>query len=1101
MKKIFKKRRSSHGVALLFALGILSLLLILGLAFVSNALLAQKAASNNSNRALAKMLAQSAISRVATSLMVYQHALLVDNDLDELPKDFSSICSYSEDVSGDDNTIKNLQDQLQFSTRSLTNQYSKLAYPGNVLGYEPTNSEARWELIYDDYSEAEDKRKIIGRIAFQVLPPTSNSRLNLAHSLKGAATRTALSPQDPLRLGRDINEINIEYARSFGNSTTSNPILKDILDPTSLPEYYEELYTAYGADIFKEDIDNRKEWIERWFGEGENPVESEAYRFKDNSSEGFAYRFNLAADLTNFYPSSNSANSNDRVEALSGDSKDFNERADNLPTNYGIPFLRKIGNDKGSFENRESFRKQIIANLNDYCDTDNVPTSDTAASTWKNLPTTVTYTGNEKTPYINEVGFGVKLFPIQENGGVYENSLVLKTAVIPELIVELIDIYGSPGRNYTYHGSLEKLQFEMTMSLAGTIIYDQNNGTAITEKKHPFIQDFDSDLLSFSLTTTPRTITINFADPTRAKDFSKGYQIGSAPILDAGTNYQTVSSKDVFSTIKGLMPTAPDGSTNTFKEIQIKAVRYQIKSFKFALGAMALTDNNNSDSGVDFVRRPFTPQDINVKYSDNINFTFTPFANLANAADLTGDDISVTKAAGYLPLTQDAASDGSSVSSIFYVGGVEAVDPRQNLNVDVDQTDPYKTDWIYNPQIADFKNSEKALSMTVVEGNTLLNNLTQGLRNSVTSARPDSTTLTDYTSPFDSIKLTSTGFDEEEVDDPAWVNDADHLSTAVISNHPMQSLWELGAIHRAAPWQTINLKKAGSPSKANYPIQPEDHTLKADTNWEAAGVSYKVGDGGLLDEVAISPNNKARNYGRVDVNMLWENDPQRDKDNADKMRDYDHDMAGALFINLRYNQNLTDFNNGNKPSVSSGAGLEINDSNRDIWATAIGRLMSSSGLSSSDQDKDRLFESRAQFIDWEINDGSIHSLKNAFGLISPSDLKNDASQEEIIGKTVNLLSASTGTLPNVVQVLIVAQTIRDIDGRNIVKLRYDGEALDKECKFGTLDIRQDKSSNIPESVAPYIYFDEITGECKIIVTLDRNPTTGRMMVRRIDYLD
>ena len=74
MKKIFKKRRSSRGVALLFALGILSLLLILGLAFVSNALLAQKAASNNSNRALAKMLAQSAISRVAIVLEVMLHA-------------------------------------------------------------------------------------------------------------------------------------------------------------------------------------------------------------------------------------------------------------------------------------------------------------------------------------------------------------------------------------------------------------------------------------------------------------------------------------------------------------------------------------------------------------------------------------------------------------------------------------------------------------------------------------------------------------------------------------------------------------------------------------------------------------------------------------------------------------------------------------------------------------------------------------------------------------------------------------------------------------------------------------------------------------------
>ena len=44
MKKIFQKRKKPRGVALLFALGILSLLLILGLAFVSNSLLAQKAA-------------------------------------------------------------------------------------------------------------------------------------------------------------------------------------------------------------------------------------------------------------------------------------------------------------------------------------------------------------------------------------------------------------------------------------------------------------------------------------------------------------------------------------------------------------------------------------------------------------------------------------------------------------------------------------------------------------------------------------------------------------------------------------------------------------------------------------------------------------------------------------------------------------------------------------------------------------------------------------------------------------------------------------------------------------------------------------------------
>lgn len=60
MKKRKKDFRGQRGIALLFALGMLSLLLILGLAFVTNALVAQKVAQNNSSRSQAKMLAQSA---------------------------------------------------------------------------------------------------------------------------------------------------------------------------------------------------------------------------------------------------------------------------------------------------------------------------------------------------------------------------------------------------------------------------------------------------------------------------------------------------------------------------------------------------------------------------------------------------------------------------------------------------------------------------------------------------------------------------------------------------------------------------------------------------------------------------------------------------------------------------------------------------------------------------------------------------------------------------------------------------------------------------------------------------------------------------------
>ncbi|MDD3886857.1 MAG: hypothetical protein PHI35_08290 [Victivallaceae bacterium] len=63
------KNRRQRGVALLFTLGIISLLLVLGLAFVTTSIMARKVAANNSNRSQAKMLAQSAVSRAALAVM------------------------------------------------------------------------------------------------------------------------------------------------------------------------------------------------------------------------------------------------------------------------------------------------------------------------------------------------------------------------------------------------------------------------------------------------------------------------------------------------------------------------------------------------------------------------------------------------------------------------------------------------------------------------------------------------------------------------------------------------------------------------------------------------------------------------------------------------------------------------------------------------------------------------------------------------------------------------------------------------------------------------------------------------------------------------
>ena len=98
MKKRKKDFRGQRGIALLFALGMLSLLLILGLAFVTNALVAQKVAQNNSSRSQAKMLAQSAISRMTVSLMYYNYAAANPTTGFKI-KDFSEIYSYDRGTS------------------------------------------------------------------------------------------------------------------------------------------------------------------------------------------------------------------------------------------------------------------------------------------------------------------------------------------------------------------------------------------------------------------------------------------------------------------------------------------------------------------------------------------------------------------------------------------------------------------------------------------------------------------------------------------------------------------------------------------------------------------------------------------------------------------------------------------------------------------------------------------------------------------------------------------------------------------------------------------------------------------------------------------
>ncbi|MDD5663195.1 MAG: hypothetical protein PHT71_02920 [Victivallaceae bacterium] len=108
--------------------------------------------------------------------------------------------------------------------------------------------------------------------------------------------------------------------------------------------------------------------------------------------------------------------------------------ADDYAIGRGIQWLANFGYDdegnllndelKGTFGNILHRRQQIAANLKDYCDSDDIPTSDVLPKNWKltgvdgtDIPT---YTGNEKTLYLNEVqtrvNIGATLIPTTAEG-------------------------------------------------------------------------------------------------------------------------------------------------------------------------------------------------------------------------------------------------------------------------------------------------------------------------------------------------------------------------------------------------------------------------------------------------------------------------------------------------------------------------------------------------------------------------------------------------------------------------------------------------------------------------------------------------------------
>lgn len=1107
---MFRKavHKNESGVALLFALGILSLLLVLGLAFASNALLAQKVARNNSNRSQAKLLAQSAISRIATAIMYYQFQAANWSPA-IIPVDYSDIYSYGKD-----------KDNKVFADGLFSKDDSLLTPPSSVSTEQPTTEtfqKPKWAFIFDK-PESEADRKIVGRIAYQQVPGSNGaSKITMDSVLRGvypqkshATGGTPGTNHEPweYRWGKTISELNFNTSTPLNNWNSYKPAESALTETTfsSIPAFF----TAYGTEYFSgEYADEKKAFFERWFTGGTEPVEPEFYRYETvangvTTEYKLYHRFNLGdIDKCNLGEDqwydrfrndrvTLSKNSTAILDKLAGSSAEFKLTDELTPADTGIPFLKQITNEheQGTFSTLEARRKQIAANLNDYCDPDSIPTSDVDATNWsvEEDVTEPTFTGNERTPYIYELGYRLAIHQgdatktagiAAKADGNFSFQLDLYPAVKLAVIYEDIPTGFS---SFSFRNSVRELALkgEITGATYYGIKYEYRDSDGKTQSDTVDVElpikDHTFELPTFNYTwnsSSAQKLQVP-AETDNSISFPTTPSLSGYPFKAADTTGNNCWS--------GSYDTTTTATSDEFKitdaylEEIVKAKTNHTPT-KIVSGPTSITVNAVQIGEIAVKRGPLLLRGV---YSDG----------KGGSSEFGVDYVRSTKEEkNILKLKLNPTDSSLSLSQAedftFLLGGIRGMDPRQNLNED---------DWHVSAR-ATAGTSQWYAVMDVSKGTPVTGKA---------NVSPDPA----LDPPFDPGAATDTGrYDQEKNVDsngPAWT-DTKHLSTAYIRNAPMQSLWELGVIHRGAAWQTLNLKAAGAPKDPSSPaaatsISPAD--MKQNLAWSnAEGTSYASGDGGILEQVKLTEN--AYCYGKIDINMLC-SDTSINKGYQSK---YDDEMGQVLFNNIRYGQEIskfeTDTATGSTLSFSSGSPLSQ-------VVTA---------MTSSDK---RPFASRTQFLDWTTGG---NSLANAFGAATLTSA-SDAQLEEIVGKTINLLKAEPSA-SNVIQFIVVAQTIRDLSG-TVARVRPDDNTvITKNCAYGQFDVARyidkddskltitsDASGNIsndgsdpstPDSTQSpddFIYFDEITGEVKMLVTLEKvSEVTGQLIVTSIEYID
>ncbi len=457
-------RQKEKGVALLLALGVMSLLLAMALAFVTNAVIARSSAANNSARSQARYFGKTAANRMLVDFMQTQK---------ENPTltDFSSLVS-----KGSGKT-----DALEGNSSLLTVTIGSDQYTPD------SNKQPEWVYLYEKVNTdgtPANNTPIIGRYAYMVLPKPGV--ISLSEALRGQTDLTYPTSWEK-RPGVDMKEFDLSKV------ITDTGLLKSaaerfgtpLEDHTSSPQVLNEDYSDYDGFFGEFSVPAATQTLIRTYFSMGGRTEAESYPYDPQCKDGvkeisdsatYYHRFNLARKDWDSGLNT-TANSEDAVDRLLGlrnnESAPVFKTDDSVtPTGMRLQFLRMIGHEKGAYASLEDRRRQIAANLIDYSDSDNIPTSDVEPTSWKTTMTYPTYTGNERTPYLNEVAVQVSATAARSDTVLEGKTIANIDGIVrvESIAAEIFDIYEDiPVDSGTYSVTLSG-SFDVNVSVGGTSV-------------------------------------------------------------------------------------------------------------------------------------------------------------------------------------------------------------------------------------------------------------------------------------------------------------------------------------------------------------------------------------------------------------------------------------------------------------------------------------------------------------------------------------------------------------------------------------------------------------------------------------------------------